>query len=213
MLYCSFNSFLPLFICLRLNCNFLRDAALASIIVLRQATSGATALPALNQLLGSRRSSPLQVVELGAGCGIVGIALAQMLEQVQVLLTDLPEVEEIVMRNIYDNHPQRDSSVTFQTLDWDEPGDLCNGSIDLILVSDCTYNADSLPPLVAVLGRLARSSPDAVVLVALKRRHDSEAIFFDLMRSAGFSAVQTTYQLPAQHGEKNAIELYCYRLD
>lgn len=191
-----------------------RDAALASIIILRKATSGATELPDLNRLLGTPRSSPLQAVELGAGCGIVGIALASMLNNVQVLLTDLPEVEGIVMRNIHDNHPQPDSSVTFQTLDWDEPpADLCSRPIDLILVSDCTYNADSLPTLVAVLDRLVRRSPDALVLVALKRRHDSEAIFFDLMQSAGFAARQTTIPLPAQYGENEPIEVYSYRRD
>lgn len=135
-----------------------------------------------------------------------------MLSNVQMLLTDLPEVEGIVMRNIHGNNPQPDSSVTFQTLDWDEPpADLCSRPIDLILVSDCTYNADSLPTLVAVLDRLVRRSPDALVLVALKRRHDSEAIFFDLMRGAGFMAKQTNILLPTQWGETEPIEVYSYR--
>ncbi|KAJ5156723.1 hypothetical protein N7492_009526 [Penicillium capsulatum] len=188
------------------------DAALASMIILRKAILGATELPDLDRLLHSSRSSPLQVVELGAGCGIVGITLAVMLNQVQMLLTDLPEVEEIIMRNIHSNSPRPDSSVTFQTLDWDDPpADLCSQPIDLILVSDCTYNADSLPTLVSVLDRLVRRSPDALVLVALKRRHDSEAIFFDLMQEAGFTAKQTTVSLPAQYGEIQLIEVYAYR--
>ncbi|KAJ5579926.1 uncharacterized protein N7459_005911 [Penicillium hispanicum] len=188
------------------------DAALASITFLRQAITGVdVGMPALIQLLTTPRSTPLQAVELGAGCGIVGIALATMMDHCNVLLTDLPEVEEIVMRNIYDAHPQPSSSLGYQTLDWDEPPPkLCSRPIDLILVSDCTYNADSLPMLVSVLDRLVRSSPDALILVALKRRHDSEAIFFDLMRSAGFSAVRATVQLPAQHEQVDEIELYCY---
>jgi predicted nicotinamide N-methyase len=169
-------------------------------------------IPALTQILSSVRSSPLQVVELGAGCGIVGIALASMLPNCSVLLTDLPEVESIITRNIEEAQTAPQSSVGYQNLDWDNPpDDLCNRPIELILVSDCTYNADSLPALVNVLDRLVRTSPDAIILVALKRRHDSETVFFDLMGSAGFTAAQDSLQLPSQHDQVDEIEFYCYR--
>lgn len=208
-LFSSFNS-VPYFVFNQL----CRDAALASIIFLNQSITGTTtAIPLLNQLL-KPRGSALQAVELGAGCGIVGIALATMLEHCNVLLTDLPEVEKIVMRNIDEAHLKPSSSVRYQNLDWDEPPpDLCSQPIDLILVSDCTYNADSLPTLVSVLDRLVRTSPDALILVALKRRHESEAIFFDLMKDAAFIAQQTTVPLPSQHDQSDTIELYCYRRD
>lgn len=132
-----------------------------------------------------------------------------------VLLTDLVEVEDIVRRNIEEATPQRSSSIQFKTLDWDAPpsSGLCSQPIDLILVSDCTYNADSLPTLVSVLDQLVRTSPEALVLVALKRRHDSEAIFFDLMREAAFTYLQATVELPAQHEQVDRIEVYCYRRD
>jgi len=169
-------------------------------------------MPALSQLLRTPRSSPLQAVELGAGCGIVGIALATMLDNCDMLLTDLPEVEEIVTHNIKEARPQPSSRMHYQTLDWDEPPrNLCSRPIDLILVSDCTYNADSLPTLVSVLDRLVRTSPEALILVALKRRHESEAVFFDLMRAAAFTPLQAKVQLPTQHDEVDEIELYCYR--
>ncbi|KAJ5632390.1 hypothetical protein N7490_008729 [Penicillium lividum] len=190
------------------------DAALASIIFLDQSINGtATAIPILSQLLKVKpRSSALQAVELGAGCGIVGIALATMLDQCNVLLTDLPEVEKIVTRNMDEARLKPSSSVRYKNLDWDEPpSDLCSQPIDLILVSDCTYNADSLPTLVSVLDRLVRTSPDALILVALKRRHESEAVFFDLMKSAAFIAQQTTVPLPSQHDQNDTIEMYCYR--
>ncbi|KAJ5465129.1 uncharacterized protein N7458_000815 [Penicillium daleae] len=188
------------------------DAALAAIIFLEQVIMGAEkSMPALGQLLNSGKSS-LQVVELGAGCGIVGIALATMLANCEVLLTDLPEVSEIVTRNINEASPKSSASIKFQTLDWDEPTpNLTRGPIDLILVSDCTYNADSLPALVSVLDRLVRGSPGAMVLVALKRRHESEAVFFDLMRGAGFTSLQTKVPLPAQWGQVDQIEMYCYQ--
>jgi predicted nicotinamide N-methyase len=189
-----------------------RDAALAAIIFLEQVITGTEkSMPALGRLLNSGKSS-VQVVELGAGCGIVGIALATMLANCEILLTDLPEVSEIVTRNINEASPKSSASIKFQTLDWDEPmPNLTQGPIDLILVSDCTYNADSLPALVSVLGRLVRGSPGAMVLVALKRRHESEAVFFDLMRDARFVSLQAKVPLPAQWEQADQIEMHCYQ--
>ncbi|CAI7662934.1 unnamed protein product [Penicillium glandicola] len=167
-------------------------------------------IPALKRVL-SNVNPPLQVVELGAGCGIAGIALATMLPNCSVLLTDLPEVEEIIKRNINVAQLSPMSSVHYRNLDWDDPPDeLCSRPIELILVSDCTYNADSLPALVSTLDRLVGTSPEAIILVALKRRHDSETVFFDLMQSAGFTAVQDSVQIPSQHDEMDEIEFYCY---
>ncbi|KAJ5142903.1 uncharacterized protein N7515_001690 [Penicillium bovifimosum] len=168
-------------------------------------------MPALKQVLSTSRNTPLQVVELGAGCGIVGIALAQMLPNCSVLLTDLPEVGEIITRNINAAQPATMSSLRYQNLDWDDPPEnLCSQPIDLILVSDCTYNSDSLPALVSALDRLVRTSPEAIILVALKRRHDSETVFFELMESAGFAADKDNLLIPSQHGEDDEIEFYCY---
>lgn len=180
---------------------------------LSDVTTGAdVGMPALSQLLTSPRSSPLQVIELGSGCGMVGIGLTTMIENCEVLLTDMPEAEGIITRNLGQSKPKANSVAKFQTLDWNEPpSELCNKSLDLILVSDCTYNADSQPALVSCLERLVRSSPDTLVLVALKRRHESEAVFFDLMQTAGFDSLQAKVQLPAPNGESDEIQMYCYR--
>lgn len=167
----------------------------------------------MQNLLQRPREKPIRAVELGSGCGIVGIALAKFLPQCSVLLTDLPEVEDIVTQNIAVAQPASESTIEFQTLDWDErlPDNLSDGSVDLILVSDCTYNADSLPALVSVLDRLVQMSPTAIILVALKRRHESETVFFELMQSARLSKVrQDNIELPSQHDQSDQIELYCF---
>lgn len=204
------------------NINNARDAGLATCTYIhmtlenlstesRETKSTQCKIPALEQVLSASRGQPLQVVELGAGCGIVGIALAQMLPSCSVLLTDLPEVEDIITRNITAAQPAAMSAVQYQNLDWDDPpNNLCPRPINLILVSDCTYNSDSLPALVSALDRLVRTSPEAIILVALKRRHDSETIFFDLMGSAGFTAVQDNMHIPSQWEEMDEIEFYCY---
>lgn len=155
----------------------------------------------------------VRAVELGAGCGIVGIALAQILPRCAVTLTDLPEVDEIVSRNIKATQLAPGSALDFQVLDWDEkPSDDVFGEpVDLILVSDCTYNADSLPALVRVLGFLTDTSPHALVLVSLKRRHESEAVFFELMQAASFAILeQTGVSLPAPYSETDKIEMYAF---
>lgn len=193
-----------------------RDAALASVRYLHHAVSGSRQVtPQLKELFNGQHN-PLNVIELGSGCGIVGIALAKLLPQCSVLLTDLPEVEDIITRNISTAQLAPSSEIQYQNVDWDEelPHDLCNTTVDLILISDCTYNADSSPALVSVLSQLARKSPKAIILVALKRRHDSEAVFFDLMQSAGFGALdKDIVRLPSQYGEFDRIEMYCYAVE
>ncbi|KAJ6168336.1 hypothetical protein N7497_001179 [Penicillium chrysogenum] len=188
-----------------------RDAGLATVTYLHmirenirrndKSKSTEPKIPALKRVLSSPRRKPLQVVELGAGCGIAGIALASMLPACSVLLTDLPEVEDIITRNIDAAQLATMSSVQYQNLDWDHPPDnLCPGPLSSFF----------LPALVSTLDGLVRSSPGAIILVALKRRHDSETVFFDLMGSAGFTAVQDSVEIPSQHDEVDEIEFYCY---
>lgn len=176
-------------------------------------------MPSLQQRLRNRDNT-LQVVELGSGCGIVGIALAELLPRCSILLTDLSEVNDIVTRNMAVARPAPRSALDFRTLDWDEqpPDELRTAGIDLILVSDCTYNADSLPSLIHVLDSLVQTSPTALVLVALKRRHDSEAIFFDLMQDARFAILyQDIVPLPSFGFEEDEnvenIEIYAFGRD
>lgn len=167
----------------------------------------------LQERLQPGRKHIVRAVELGSGCGIVGIALAEMLPRCSVMLTDLPEVDEIVTRNLNYAQPASESTIDFRVLDWDaQPSaDMSAQAIDLILVSDCTYNADSLPSLVRILDLLMRQSPDALILVALKRRHESEAIFFDLMEDALFMVTgHDTVALPAPYSEQEMIEIYLF---
>ena len=100
-----------------------------------------------------------------------------------------------------------EAKVEARVLDWEqalslsgEPAESASESEfpqpDLVVLSDCTYNVDSLPALVGTLkalmrGRIARCQGQGVrlgvdVLVALKRRHESETVFFEMMNEAGF---------------------------
>ncbi|KAI9877496.1 MAG: hypothetical protein M1830_003757 [Pleopsidium flavum] len=180
------------------------DAGLALLahlnhtITPQQASTGA-----IGQLLAQAAQRKLAVLELGSGTGIVGIGFAQMLPNCEVLLTDLKEAEDIIARNSDASTPSMSSSTSFCVLDWEEvvPKSITDRHFDLIFVSDCTYNSDSIPALVRTLSALAKSSPGAVTIISTKPRHSSEAIFFDLMTDSGFSINDhTTTTLPVmQH--------------
>lgn len=68
------------------------------------------------------------------------------------------------------------------------------------------------PALVGTLVRLARISPNVVIAIAMKMRHPSEKVFFDLMATAGFHETRSiAFPLPGdvEIGEE-FVYLYVY---
>jgi predicted nicotinamide N-methyase len=134
----------------------------------------------------------LNVIELGAGCGIVGVTIHTFHSNVsQMLLTDLPEASEILAKNL-DDMPSSTRSITHEVLDWSAPltPHVRETRWDLVLVADCTYNPSTTPHLVSTLRGIAegsgQTSAATVVLLAMKVRHDSEMVCFDMLAEAGF---------------------------
>ncbi|KAF2630800.1 hypothetical protein BU25DRAFT_386972 [Macroventuria anomochaeta] len=164
-------------------------------------------------------SASLGVLELGTGCGIVGMTLASVIPNCDVTLSDLPEAREIVEKNISESvlELRNGSNLSFEELDWDAelPAWLAHprAGIKLVLAADCTYNPDSSPALVNTLRRLAAVHTKLVVAIAMKMRHDSECVFFDLMAEAGFrETALLEYLLPGdvEPGEEK-VYLHVYR--
>ena len=69
-----------------------------------------------------------------------------------VILSDLPEAEDIARKNLQAAQLAKGSKLSFQTLDWEkelpeELHNLSDGSqymqFDLVVAADCTYNPDS----------------------------------------------------------------------
>lgn len=141
-------------------------------------------LPLLRKLLTEEKSKRLRVLEVGAGCGIVGIALSQ-LRKCEVVLTDLEDAQEIMQSNVDCATPSSGSSLKRQVLGWGTGLDgLENSKFDLILVSDCIYNPDSSVLLVETIKALTEQNPHVLVFVAFKRRHDADDIFFQRMQDS-----------------------------
>ena len=174
-------------------------------------------MPTLAALLGKPTTSSFNVLELGAGCGIAGIALAQMMSDCSVLLTDLSEAQEMLQMNIENAQLSHGSSVHLGLLEWgtEIPADMVTDKIDLVLISDCTYNTDSCYALVATLSRITQHSPGVKILVALKRRHDAEALFEYIMNSNGFHAIECTkitvpHRASGVDSRTPVVEMYLY---
>jgi Lysine methyltransferase len=127
----------------------------------------------LFQLLGKR------VLELGAGCGLVGMA-AGVLGASHVIMTDLPDTMTILQRNI-DRHyevlsgltsgtsgfPRRPSAtLTCMACDWcrSPPSELLTTITtpiplhDVILVADCVWMQELVAPLLQTLRVLTEVS-------------------------------------------------------
>ncbi|KAK4145576.1 putative methyltransferase-domain-containing protein [Dichotomopilus funicola] len=200
---------------------------------------GAEGVPPLQSFRSLLQSAdrPLDILELGCGVGVMGIGLARVMTlrnkgyPPNILLTDLPEAAEKARANIGRQEAvlgTAAASIDFEPLDWEEGrvgkfGEKATSrTFDLITLCDCTYNTDTLPPLVATLSTLhsrsvERASPASGqhgpdVLVATKQRHTSERAFFDLMSNDGWIIRErTTLPLPMLDGQGQTVEVYLFR--
>jgi len=94
-------------------------------------------------------------------------------------------------------------------------------------VADCTYNPDVVPDLVGTLGRLRDSEEmgkgngkgegngmgrgEVKVLLAMKVRHESEMVFFELMEKEGFEILERgRIPLTVLGGEGEEIEIFVF---
>ena len=156
------------------------------------------------------------MLELGAGCGMVGVAFAQLVK-CDILLTDLEDAQEILASNIQCASPRAGSAIQAQVLDWATGlDDSSNANFDLVLVSDCIYNPDSSLHLVETLTKLATRTSNVLILVGFKRRHEADNVFFERMQQSNFDIVETiNIQLPHIVTDQDAAvpttEFYTYK--
>lgn len=123
-------------------------------------------------------------VELGAGCGLVG--LVTWLLGARVTLTDLEGTLEHT-RKCLDSNTQNvpnkvPSDIEAQVLLWGGATDHIATPVDVILGSDIVYQPDYLDDLVKTLEDL--STPDTIILISYKKRGLGEEVFFDKMKKS-----------------------------
>src|SRR4051812_20206947 len=83
-------------------------------------TTGSIDMPSLRETLAIAKERHLNCIELGTGCGVVGLGLAQALPNCNVLLTDLPEAEGIVKWNMLATRPASNTVISFEVVDWEK---------------------------------------------------------------------------------------------
>ncbi|CAL5197598.1 unnamed protein product [Lathyrus oleraceus] len=134
-------------------------------------------------------NTPLRILELGSGTGIVGIVAAATLGS-NVTLTDLPHVVPNLKFNAEANAGVVGSSggtVTFAPLRWGHADDveMIGREFDVIVASDVVYHDHLYEPLIETL-RLLLIGKKIVFLMAHTKRWKKESVFFNKARKHFF---------------------------
>lgn len=167
------------------------------------------------------------VLELGSGCGYVGIILACL--GANVLLTDTSELCNVVNENInlhQEAIAQGRGQAQFLPLDWirvlEADQELRNRlqSVRIIVAADCVYNMTGCQLFVHCLcglaglesGGVAPLCPDLDrIYVAHKHRHDDvDKTFVDLLETAGLEGEEMPVEKHNREGFVHpSIDIWC----
>ncbi|CAH1782772.1 unnamed protein product [Owenia fusiformis] len=159
-----------------------------------------------NKCLGDRTNSFLKkknCIELGAGCGLVGIVT--WLLGANVTLTDMDTVvsftENCVAKNIghlTEEHAELNANINVMELTWGKK-DLDDSrfcAYDIILGSDIVYSPDIKLNEMLISTMESLWKEDTVFILSYKPRSLGENIFFDMLSERNFA----THTIPStQH--------------
>lgn len=139
----------------------------------------------LRPQLRNPESRSLAVLEIGAGCGTAGLALAVGADDVEVLLTDnQPEVLSLLEANVRLNRLEGRAAV--QRLDWNNapPLAIVRRTWDVIVAADIIYGLPSFGPLLQLLETLCHSTHTRVLIACGNRQRGSreDLTFFAQLR-------------------------------
>jgi predicted nicotinamide N-methyase len=133
------------------------------------------------------------VLELGAGCSLVGIAMTVLRAARRVFVTDLSAQLPFMQRNIEINRCE--GVVVASVLDWSNTEqtlslmESISEDIDLIVAADVLYDLAAAEALFHVL-RKASSPNKTCILIGQKIRSNRHSAVFDVRVVPGFSAVE-----------------------
>lgn len=160
----------------------------------------------------------LRVVELGAGCGLVSVALLHA-GAARVVATDLPANTKLLRANVFSNAPSgKDEGHAWdvKALSWGKDANEALGDepFDLVVSTDCMYVAesacllaDTLEALVGDRARVKKKSRapfGAPVLFAYGRNRQAESAFEQALRNAGRAVTFVPSDVP----DEELDELY-----
>ncbi|KAK7683348.1 hypothetical protein QCA50_013610 [Cerrena zonata] len=142
------------------------------------------------------------VIELGAGTGIVSLTLGAIRSEQagnsgQLLTTDLDSAMPLLEHNISNNeHLFVGDRPQALVLDWDEeslPSEVTaiQDGFDLVIMADVTYNTASFPSLVRTLQNLVHNSSgkarSPLLLLGYKERDPAERTLWEMAETVGIT--------------------------
>lgn len=139
------------------------------------------------------------VLELGAGCGLAGMATAVHCKADLLLLTDLPDQLERLHRHVQCNRSLLPKDTIVRPCDWlHPPDDLFPNNIDnqnarIIVLADCVWMKELVPPLFTTMERYL--TEHTIVLISYQTRgKGTDELFWKELRRV-FSHIQS---IPSQ---------------
>ncbi|KAJ6440297.1 Nicotinamide N-methyltransferase [Purpureocillium lavendulum] len=129
-----------------------------------------------------------RILELGAGGGLVGLAVALACGgregRSRLLLTDQDEMLELMQHNIRLN--EVDSRADALVLNWGEPlpDAVVQQKPNVILAAECVYFEPAFPLLMQTLKDLFALNEDAVVYFCFKKRRRADLQFVKMAKKA-----------------------------
>ncbi|KAK6741719.1 hypothetical protein RB195_009534 [Necator americanus] len=129
-----------------------------------------------------------KVLELGAGCGLVGISVARTFQQCSVILSDYdPKVLSQLEFNVDENMDKDCSQIKVQNLDWSMFSiDQLSEIPDAVVAADVVYDCAILPSLCDVLRKCLYAKKGCVSYVAATLRDPlTLRVFKDKLDEAG----------------------------
>lgn len=130
-------------------------------------------------------------IDVGCGAGVAGLALAHVVPDLKVILTDIGAGIDLATRNVAAS-PMVADRVEVKELWWGtgKEADATGGAkVALLVASDVVYDADATGPLAATLAALC--GPDTICILGFRNRTSAQNIreFFEKLSALGLSQV------------------------
>ncbi|EFJ36051.1 hypothetical protein SELMODRAFT_78185, partial [Selaginella moellendorffii] len=137
-----------------------------------------------------------RIIELGAGYGLAGLALAACTDPAEVLITDgNPKVVNYIQKNCRLNAELfGKTKVSSEVLYWCKEPVPLDSEFDFIIAADCTYFKDFHLDLVHTIKSILTRTMTSEALLFCPRRGESLFKFIEIAKSAGLAvAVKEVY--------------------